>query len=376
MGSRESTASQLKISAPRGVARQYSGAVKSFDPTIVAGVTGHMNGDHPEDNLLIARAFGAPEAVDSEMIGVEESAGVWRISEAAGARDLRVAWPGGRITERPQIRREVVRLYQDACAKLGVAPRDEHGATQSAVGHPASATAPGVAEAAAPGAAGSAAQPDDARPFSSVLREGTWADHSDSEGAGFMERIMRGTAPLSDYVALVAQHFFMYEAIESEAARFDDEPLLAEIHPAGLARLAAIEADLQHLIGEDWRDRVAALPAVERYTDRIREVAASGWFPGYVAHHYTRYLGDLSGGQIIAKRVARQHGISDAGVEFYAFPLLGDLAEFKVRYRSALDRLGEGLSPDERERMIAEVREAYRFNTEAFVDLARATSLA
>lgn len=364
MGSRESTASQVKISAPRGAARQYSGAVKSFDPTIVAGVTGHMNGDHPEDNLLIARAFGAPEAVGSEMIGVEESAGVWRISEADGARELRVAWPGGRITERPQIRREVVRLYQDACAKLGVAPRDEHGSTSGAA-------AAAVTEAPEP-----ATQSSDERPFSSVLREGTWADHSDSEGAGFMERIMRGTAPLSDYVALVAQHFFMYEAIESEAARFDDEPMLAEVHPAGLARLAAIEADLQHLIGEDWRHRIAALPAVERYADRIREVAASGWFPGYVAHHYTRYLGDLSGGQIIAKRVARQHGITGAGVEFYAFPLIGDLPEFKDRYRSALDRLGEGLSSDERERMIAEVREAYRFNTEAFVDLARATSLA
>lgn len=373
----------MKIFAPRGPARHYSGAVKSFDPTIVAGVTGHMNGDHPEDNLLIARAFGAPEAVGSEMIGVEESAGVWRISDETGARELRVAWPSGRITQRPQIRTEVVRLYQDACAKLGVEPRDEHGATPASAAVPAAAmstasgaAAAGPAAATGPDATAASGAPDEIPPFSRLLRESTWADHSDSEGAGFMERIMRGEGSLDDYVALVAQHYFMYEAIESAAGNFADEPALAVIHPVGLARMEAVEADLRHLIGEDWRDRIFALPAVARYADRIREVADAGWFPGYVAHHYTRYLGDLSGGQYIARRVAKQHGFAGPGVEFYAFPLLGELTEFKERYRRALDQLGDRLTAEERDRMIAEVRDAYRFNTEAFVDLARAAERA
>ena len=42
--------------------------VKTFDANVIDAVTAHMNGDHADDNLLIARAFGRPEATASEMI--------------------------------------------------------------------------------------------------------------------------------------------------------------------------------------------------------------------------------------------------------------------------------------------------------------------
>jgi hypothetical protein len=34
-----------------------------------------------------------------------------------------VPWPGGSITERPQVRREIVALYDAACERLGIEPR-------------------------------------------------------------------------------------------------------------------------------------------------------------------------------------------------------------------------------------------------------------
>ena len=71
------------------------------------------------------------------------------------------------------------------------------------------------------------------------------------------------------------------------------------------------------------------MPATAAYADRIREIAAEGWLPGIIAHHYTRYLGDLSGGQMIAKRVKKQFGFERAGIAFYDFTELGDLGEFK-----------------------------------------------
>lgn len=92
----------------------------SFADDVIAAVTGHMNGDHPEDNLLIVRAFGAPDAVSSRMVGVTGEAGVWLVADAAGEREVSIPWPGGSISERPQIRREVVALYNAACEKLGV----------------------------------------------------------------------------------------------------------------------------------------------------------------------------------------------------------------------------------------------------------------
>lgn len=332
----------------------------SFDATVIDAVTRHMNGDHADDNLLIARAFGAPEASASQMIGLDERAGVWRVTDPAGERELRVEWPGGAIAERPEIRREVVVLYQAACERLGIAPREEHGAGSEAR-HRSEAETETAAEA--------------PQPFSQQLREATWSDHSDSEGAGFMESIMRGTASLDDYVALAAQHYFMYDALESVAEGLAEDPAFAPFHPAGLARMASIEADLAHLLGDEWSERISPTPATERYAARIRQVGDEGWLAGLVAHHYTRYLGDLSGGQMIARRVSKQHGLDSAGVEFYAFPELGDLAEFKNAYRAELDRLGEALSAEERARVVEEVRLAYRFNTETFVDLARARAV-
>ncbi|MFT4231339.1 MAG: biliverdin-producing heme oxygenase, partial [Leucobacter sp.] len=105
-------------------------------------------------------------------------------------------------------------------------------------------------------------------------------------------------------------------------------------------------------------------------------VAEQGWVAGVVAHHYTRYLGDLSGGQMIAKRVAKQHGLERDGIAFYDFAELGSLVAFKNGYRAALDALGATLDADEKARMLDEVRAAYGFNTAVFVDLGRARASA
>lgn len=95
-----------------------------FDETIREGVLAHMNGDHSDDNLLIVRAFGEADATASIMTDLDGEAGVWEADLADGAtRRIRVPWPGGAITERPQIRAEIVKLYDAACLRLGVVPR-------------------------------------------------------------------------------------------------------------------------------------------------------------------------------------------------------------------------------------------------------------
>jgi heme oxygenase len=210
-------------------------------------------------------------------------------------------------------------------------------------------------------------------PFSQALRERTRTGHSDSEGATFMDDLMSGRGSRDDYIALVAQHYFIYEALEAaaEAMRLDADAA-AFITPQ-LTRLPALEADLDFLLGDDWRDAIAPLPTTVRYVDRIRTVAAT-WSGGFIAHHYTRYLGDLSGGQIIRTLMQRQFGFETNGVGFYLFDQIAKPKEFKDVYRSQLDRVT--WSAEERERVIDEVMIAYRFNTELFVDLATAKAAA
>ncbi|MCS5735423.1 biliverdin-producing heme oxygenase [Herbiconiux daphne] len=210
-------------------------------------------------------------------------------------------------------------------------------------------------------------------PFSQALRERTWTGHSDSEGAGFMTDLMSGKGTRDDYIALVAQHFFIYDALEAAADRMKNDPVAAAFISPKLTRLPAIEEDLRFLIGEDWRDQMTPLPTTARYVRRIDEVAAT-WNGGFIAHHYTRYLGDLSGGQIIRTLMQRQFGFETNGVGFYLFGDIAKPKEFKETYRSQLDAVG--WDDKERDRVIDEVMVAYRFNTELFLDLADAKATA
>jgi len=83
--------------------------------------------------------------------------------------------------------------------------------------------------------------------------------------------------------------------------------------------MSALVADLEFLLGADWRAQISPLPSAVRYVDRINEVAAEGWSGGFIAHHYTRYMGDLSGGQAIGRLMQRHFGFDTNGVGFYLF---------------------------------------------------------
>jgi heme oxygenase len=210
-------------------------------------------------------------------------------------------------------------------------------------------------------------------PFSQALRERTRSVHEESEGAVFMQDLMSGRGSREDYIQLLGQHYFIYQALEEAAVRMADDPVAALFITPKLTRLPAIEADLEFLLGQEWRERISPLPSTFRYTARIREVGAS-WPGGFIAHHYTRYLGDLSGGQIIRTLLQRQYGFETNGVGFYLFDEIAKPKVFKDVYRAQLDAVD--WTEEERDRVIAEVGLAFRFNTELFDDLASAKAAA
>jgi len=206
-------------------------------------------------------------------------------------------------------------------------------------------------------------------PFSAALRERSTSAHSGSESAGFMADLIKGDGTREDYIALVVQHWFIYEALERVAERMKSDPVASVFITDRLTRLPALEADLEFLVGHDWRETVTPLPTTQRYVDRINAVGAT-WAGGFVAHHYTRYLGDLSGGLFIGRLMARRFGFETNGIGFYLFADIADPKAFKDVYREQLD--AAPWDDAEKERVIDEVLLAYRFNTELFEDLARA----
>ena len=210
-----------------------------------------------------------------------------------------------------------------------------------------------------------------APPLSTALRAGTRQDHEDAERSVFVEHLMGGTLPLAGYADLAAQQHAIYTALEAAGDRLVAAGTHGDLVFPELVRVPAIEADLRSLVGEDWRDRVRVLPATADYVARLEEVGED--LPRYAAHAYTRYLGDLSGGQILKRVLERHHGLTGDGVSFYDFPQIHRLKPFKDVYRGRLDALD--LTPAQRDEVVEEARVAFRLNRAVFADLAGAHGL-
>lgn len=97
-------------------------AQPTFSPTVIAAVLAHMNSDHNDHNLVIARAFGAADAASARMVSLDHRGGTWSYTAAGMDRELTLAW-SREISERFDIRQEIVARYDAACVTLGIAPR-------------------------------------------------------------------------------------------------------------------------------------------------------------------------------------------------------------------------------------------------------------
>mgnify|MGYP001793904338 CR=1 FL=1 len=160
--------------------------------------------------------------------------------------------------------------------------------------------------------------------------------------------------------------------MEEESERNKDHSLFGAIHfPDELNRVAFIEEDLNYYFGEDWKEKVPISDAANTYVDRIRKISKDD--PALlIAHHYTRYLGDLSGGQVLKKmaRKAMQLPETGEGVCFYDFSLIEDARKFKKMYRERLD--GMEMSKEVADRIVEEANYAFLLNIWVFQEIDRA----
>ncbi|MCD0449016.1 biliverdin-producing heme oxygenase [Actinocorallia sp. API 0066] len=203
--------------------------------------------------------------------------------------------------------------------------------------------------------------------FSAVLRQASATDHAEAESAGYMSDLMSGKLPLAAFAALTARLHPVYAALEEAAEAMREHPVAGRFVHDELTRTPSLEADLAFLRGADWAEQAENSPAADAYAARIREVAFTSP-EGFVAHHYTRYLGDLSGGLIIGRTIERLYDLSDGrGVSFYRFGEIPKPKNFKDAYRTLIDEAP--FDPDGRALVVAEVREAYRLNSALFAEL-------
>lgn len=205
------------------------------------------------------------------------------------------------------------------------------------------------------------------RPGLSVLmRDGSQAEHHDAENSEFTTALLAGRINAAGYATYLARLRPVYAALEAIGTKLAGDPIAGEVVDPTIHRLAAIDADLAFWSAgsvPEWDT-----PAVAAY---VATIEATGHDPArYVAHHYTRYLGDLSGGQAIGRVLQRSHGLANGeGVAFYRFESVPKVKPYKDAYRARLDALP--LDQADQQRVVAEVRIAFGLNQALFAELSR-----
>jgi heme oxygenase len=198
------------------------------------------------------------------------------------------------------------------------------------------------------------------RSLSVAMREGSRAEHVAAEHSSFMAELLSGRVNARGYVDYLLRLRAVYRTLETVVRARHHDPLVAAVYDPTLERLAALDADLQHWAPGGPRE--VHSPATRAYCARL---ADADWGGAVVAHHYTRYLGDLSGGQAIGRILNRSFHLAGAGLAFYQFPLRPK--PYKDAYRTRLDRLG--LDDDAIDRVVDEVKVAFELNQAVFDEL-------
>ncbi|KAJ8346044.1 hypothetical protein SKAU_G00302370 [Synaphobranchus kaupii] len=216
------------------------------------------------------------------------------------------------------------------------------------------------------GEAEESVRPED---LSELLAAGTKESHDKAENTQFVKDFLKGRIRRELFKLGTVALYFTYTAMEEEIERNKEHPAIAPLYfPAEIHRHEALARDLEYFYGEDWESQVSCSPAAQRYTGRIREVGRDE--PALlVAHAYTRYMGDLSGGQVLKKVAQRAMKLPSTGegLNFFQFDGIHSAKAFKQLYRSRMNELD--LDEPTKERIVAEANLAFQFNMEVFSEL-------
>ena len=204
--------------------------------------------------------------------------------------------------------------------------------------------------------------------FSTEIKEGTKKSHNAAENTKFVSSFLKGCVDPEEYRKLLVNFYHVYSNMEAEIRETND-PYASTLKQwcVKLNRSSFLERDLRYFFGPMFRDNLEPSEAAKTYVHRIREVSDNDPYL-LIAHHYTRYIGDLSGGQIlrgIAKKALNPP--EGEGLHFYDFPHIIDAKAFKTDYRAALDCLV--LSEQQKNALITEAHYAFRFNMYIFDEI-------
>ncbi|KAI7859255.1 hypothetical protein BDC45DRAFT_432849 [Circinella umbellata] len=213
--------------------------------------------------------------------------------------------------------------------------------------------------------------------LAAAMREGTKAAHKAAENSIFTKRFLKGDINRDEYGCYITSLYFVYNSMESLLEKHKDNAAIKTIYfPVELSRVNTLLQDLEFFYGKDKLAQVTdpstMTPAVREYVKAMERACEIN--PALlVAHSYTRYLGDLSGGQILAKRLKKHilnlsegdgNWDSNDGLQFYNFSNIGNHNAFKEEYRERLNKTP--VDKNTRDLIVAEAIRSFEVNIGLF----------
>ncbi|HLZ00215.1 MAG TPA: biliverdin-producing heme oxygenase [Candidatus Angelobacter sp.] len=155
----------------------------------------------------------------------------------------------------------------------------------------------------------------------SNLRELTKDSHMAAERSPFVKVLFSGHINPKLYAIYLKNQYSMYDILETCAMPHGLFDGLPEIR-----RAPAIQEDFLELWGTDVEKQPPVLPVVHDYAQYISSIKDNPY--RLMAHIYVRHMGDLSGGQMISKRIP-------GSGRYYQFD--GEPQKIKEAIRAKLD---------------------------------------
>lgn len=200
------------------------------------------------------------------------------------------------------------------------------------------------------------------------LKTGTKDVHTVADKL-FTENFVKDTMDRVTYRHFLSQLYFLYDAMEEELRRNEKHPIVGPVHfPDELERMASIEEDLAYYYGPAWRSEISCLPSTRRYVDRVRKIGSEQ--PELlISHAYTRYLGDVSGGQILKRIIGRLLSLpaDGSGIAFFEFSRMESIPKFKQFYNSRMNSLE--LDDDTMSALVDEANVSFQFSVNVFAEV-------
>lgn len=231
---------------------------------------------------------------------------------------------------------------------------------------------------------------DLSKPISELLRTETREIHEEIHHSEAASKLVSGELARSEYIRFLFMLWHIYDELERGLFEHRENPVIFQIyHPRVFSRATAVSFDIcHHLDTVTWQtdpfyvEFFVNIPKpVNEYIERLKYLGRPEATPEeaslLASHAYVRYLGDLSGGQIIKRKIIKAYDMFDdgEGLAFYNFrtldPRTGDRPAEMHEVRKIKDWFRRGIdeavtTTETKAALITEANRAFRYNARLF----------